>query len=57
MLLGDLNSRTGKYDDHISISSEHLFISNKLEESIIPTTRNNCDTNLNNHGKKTIRNL
>ena len=34
MLLGDLNSRTGKYDDHISISGEHLFVSNKLEESI-----------------------
>ena len=57
MLLGDLNSRTGKYDDHISISGEHLFVSNKLEESIIPTTQNNCDNNLNNHGKKLYRNL
>lgn len=51
ILLGDFNSRTGKYDDHISIEGDNFFTSNNLEESIIPTVRNNYDNVVNSNGK------
>ena len=51
ILSGDFNSRTGKYNDHTSISGDHFITSNDSKESFTPPVRNNCDNMLNNHGK------
>ena len=54
ILLGDFNSRTGKYEDHISIDSDNL-LDNTSENSFIPKQRNNYDNILNGHGKNLLQ--
>ena len=54
ILLGDFNSRTGKYEDHISIDSDN-FLHNISENSFIPKQRNNYDNILNSHGKNLLQ--
>ena len=54
ILLGDFNSRTDKYDDHITIDSDN-FIANTSENCFIPKQRNNYDNNLNSHGKNLLQ--
>ena len=50
VLLGDLNARTGKYNDHIADDKIDALPAS-LETSFIPIYRNNCDNVLNDHGK------
>ena len=56
MLLGDLNSRTGKLPDHV-LNDDNDFIpcnSTRQNRSFIPRNRNNCDNIINTHGKLLI---
>ena len=51
ILLGDFNSWTGRYSDHISAEGESFLIlsSNRLAKSFVPTVRNNYDNVLKYH--------
>lgn len=51
LLLGDLNARTGKYDDHLEMTDKSYLEIDQLENVETISARNNCDNVLNNHGK------
>ena len=57
ILMGDFNSRTGKYSDTVSQEGNSIITNDQSESAFQPAQRNSFDTLLNSHGKKTIRNL
>ena len=51
LLFGDLNARTGKYNDFIE-TPHRCFLDVDIEENVTPIAlRKNCDNVLNEHGK------
>ena len=57
ILMGDFNSRTGKYSDTVSQEGNSIITNDQSESDFQPAQRNSFDNLLNSHGKKTIRNL
>lgn len=53
MVLGDFNARTSKLEDFISKDGNN-FIIDASENCLHPKNRQNCDNNINNHGKQLI---
>ena len=51
LLLGDLNARTGKYNDHLEMTDKNYLEIDMFENTENISQRNNCDNILNNHGK------
>ena len=51
LLLGDLNARTGKYNDHLEMSDKNYLEIDMFENTENISQRNNCDNILNSHGK------
>lgn len=54
LLLGDFNSRTGKYSDSVCQDGNHIIDNDQSEFSLCPTDRNSFDNELNNHGKRLL---
>ena len=55
LLMGDLNSRTGKYPDSFSQEGSHNIITNDQSEYALSFNQRNCfDNELNNHGKRLL---
>ena len=51
LLLGDLNARTGKYNDHLEMSDKNYLEIDMFENTENISQRNKCDNILNSHGK------
>ena len=51
LLLGDMNARTGKYNDFLDANDKEYLITDTQETSFTASPRNNCHNVLNNHGK------
>ena len=55
LLLGDLNARTGKYNDFLE-APHRCFLDIDEQENVTPVAfRNNCDNVLNEHGKALLK--
>ena len=54
LLMGDFNSRTGKYSDSICHDGNNIIANDQSEFSLRPTQRNSFDNELNNHGKRLL---
>ena len=57
ILMGDFNSRTGKYSDTVAQEGNGIIDNDQSESAFQPVQRNNFDNVLNSHGKKIIRHL
>jgi len=53
-LMGDLNSRTGKYPDSVSQEGNEIIINDQSEYALSLTQRNSFDNELKNHGKRLL---
>ena len=54
LLMGDFNSRTGKYSDSICQEGSNVISNDRSELSLNPTQRNSFDNEVNNHGKRLL---
>ena len=54
LLMGDLNSRTGKYSDSVCQEGNNMITNDQSEFAICSTQRNSFDNELNNHGKRLL---
>ena len=54
LLMGDFNSRTGKYSDSICQEGSNVIPNDGSELSLNPTQRNSFDNEVNNHGKRLL---
>ena len=54
LLMGDFNSRTGKYSDSICQEGSTVIPNDRSELSLNPTQRNSFDNEVNNHGKRLL---
>ena len=54
ILMGDFNSRTGKYSDTVSQEGNGIIDNDQSESAFQPVQRNNFDNVLNSHGKKLL---
>ena len=54
LLLGDFNSRTGKYPDVVCNEGNHMIANDQSEFSLRSIQRNSFDNEINNHGKRLI---
>jgi len=54
ILLGDFNSRTGKYSDTVSQDGNNIITNDQSESAFHPAERNSFDNVLNSHGKKLL---
>ena len=54
ILLGDFNSRTGKYSDTVSQDGNNIITNDQSESAFHPAKRNSFDNVLNTHGKKLL---
>ena len=52
LLMGDFNSRTGKYSDNICHEGSNVIPNDRSELSLNPIQRNSFDNEVNNHGKR-----
>ena len=57
ILMGDFNSRAGKYSDTVSKEGNGIIDNDQSESAFQPVQRNDFDNVLNSHGKKIIRHL
>ena len=54
ILLGDFNSRTGKYSVTVSQDGNNIITNDQSESAFHPAERNSFDNVLNTHGKKLL---
>ena len=54
ILMGDFNSRTGKYSDTVSQEGNSIITNDQSESAFQPAQRNSFDNLLNSHGKKLL---
>ena len=54
LLLGDFNSRTGKYSDSVCHDGNNIIVNDQSESSFYPIRRNSYDNEINNHGKRLL---
>ena len=54
LLMGDLNSRTGKYSDIVCQEGNTIITNDQSESSLCAIQRNSFDNELNNHGKRLL---
>ena len=54
ILMGDFNSRTGKYPDTVSQEGNNVITNDQSESAFQPTQRNSFDNVLNSHGKRLL---
>ena len=54
LLMGDFNSRTGKYSDCVSQEGNTIITNDQSHLSSGSTHRNSFDNNINNHGKRLL---
>ena len=54
LLLGDFNSRTGKYSDSVCLEGNNIIVNDQSEASFCPIRRNSYDNEINNHGKRLL---
>ena len=54
LLMGDFNSRTGKYSDCVSQEGNTMITNDQSNLSSASTHRNSFDNNINNHGKRLL---
>ena len=54
LLVGDFNSRTGKYLDVVSNEGNHMIANDQSEFSLRSIQRNSFDNEINNHGKRLL---
>ena len=54
LLLGDLNSRTGKYSDSVCHDGHNIITNDQSDSSFCPSQRNSYDNDLNSHGKRLL---
>lgn len=53
LLLGDFNSKTGKYSDTVCHDGNNIITKNERFDSLLrPSRRNSYDNELNSHGKR-----
>ena len=53
-LLGDFNSRTGKYSDSVCPKRHNIITNDQSDSSFRPSRRNSYDNELNSHGKRLL---
>ena len=54
ILMGDFNSRTGKYSDTVSKEGNSIISNDQSESAFQATQRNSFDNVLNSHGKRLL---
>ena len=54
LLMGDFNSRTGKYPDNVCQDGNSIIVNDQSKSSQYAFQRNSFDNDLNNHGKKLL---
>ena len=54
LLLGDFNSRTGKYSDSVCHDGNNSIVNDQSESSFYPIRRNSYENEINNHGKRLL---
>ena len=54
LLMGDLNSRRGKYPDSVSQEGSNIIINDQSEYALSFNQRNSFDNELNDHGKRLL---
>ena len=54
LLLGDFNSRTGKYSDSVCHEGHNIITNDQSDSSFRPSQRNSYDNELNSHGKRLL---
>ena len=54
LLMGDFNSRTGKYSDCVTKEGNTMITNDQSNLSSASTHRNSFDNNINNHGKRLL---
>ena len=54
LIMGDFNSRTGKYSDNVCQEGNTIITNDQSEFSSCAIQRNSFDNELNNHGKKLL---
>ena len=54
LLVGNFNSRTGKYLDVVSNEGNHMIANDQSEFSLRSIQRNSFDNEINNHGKRLL---
>ena len=57
ILMGDFNSRTGKYSVTVSKEGNSIISNDQPESAFQPTQRNSFDNVLNSHGQRAVANL
>ena len=54
ILMGDFNSRTGKYSDTVSQEGNNVISNDQSESAFQPAQRNSFDNVINSHGKRLL---
>ena len=54
ILMGNINSRTGKYSDTVSQEGNNVITNDQSESAFQPTQRNSFDNVLNSHRKRLL---
>ena len=54
ILMGDFNSRTGKYSDTVSQEGNNVISNDQSEAAFQPAQRNSFDNVINSHGKRLL---
>ena len=54
LLMGDFNSRTGKYSDNVCQEGNSIITNDQSEFSLCALQRHSFDNELNNHGKRLL---
>ena len=54
LLMGDFNSRTGKYTDSICQEGSNVIPNERSDLSLNPSKLNSFDNEINNHGKRLL---
>ena len=54
ILMGDFNSRTGKYSDTVSQEGNNVISNDQSETAFQPAQRNSFDNVINSHGKRLL---
>ena len=54
LLIGEVNTTTGKYSDSVCKEGNNLITNDQSEFSLCPTQRNSFDNEFNSHGKRLL---